>query len=112
MDVLKKQKYRLLQLVFEGAGRLMQCGIWALAAESWEQGQNARRSERTKVKHAGRLPRRSPGASGCCVPFCVALSLLPSAVVMDLHLVAVTWACRALMAGKCTLHLSIIHLLP
>lgn len=70
MDVLKKQKYRLLQLVFEDVGRLMQCGIWALAAESWEQGQNARRSERTKAKHTGRLPRGSPGASGCCVLLC------------------------------------------
>ena len=71
---------------------LKEGGIWIVAAELRGQGQNVQRPEQTKTKHMDQVcaKRKTPRRVGIVSSPVFTCSLLPSAVVMDLHLVAVT----------------------
>lgn len=75
----------------------MDGGTWVVAAGLQEQGQNAQRQHMCTVC-AGRKP---PG-NGHCVQTEFTCSRLPSAVVMGLHLVTVTWVQSIDMLGNAT----------
>lgn len=80
---------------FEGEGSLMEGGIWVVAAELGGQGQNAQIADRPKTKHVDSLcQEEGPGVSGHCIQPHVHRQ--PSSMVMNLHLVAVTYGCETL----------------
>lgn len=73
----------------------MEGSRWVVAAALGGQGQKAQIAERLKTKHVDSLcQEEGPGVSGHCVQPHVHRQ--PSSMVMNLHLVAVTYGCETL----------------